>query len=241
MIDCRVLLECQRLDLAIDELDARLKQHHSKIEKLTGEIGKEAELLKNKEALHKKILLRRRKNETEMEEVNQKIKSSDLRMRSAGISPDTYGALQREVESGKEKISLLETQILEDNEKLEVLEKDIEKSTKVLAGRRLQLEESNRKVAEQTKDIRNERELLKTSRNQTSLSLPADLLEIYEDLRRKSKGKVIYDTEKAGCPACGMKLPESFLITIIGLDGAEPCPHCGFLLRWIGILDGIHT
>jgi len=241
VLEYKGLLELQKFDLLIDEIDEKIRKQTEKVERLALEIGKEEELLKDKEALLKKITLRKRKGESELNATEEKIKTIDMKMRCAGVSPDTYQALQRELDSAKEKFSKLETQVLEDMEKIEILEKDIQKGTKVNAGRKLQLEESRKKAQEQTFELRKEKELLDVQRKQISLKIAADQLEIYEELRRKVNRKVLWDTDKPSCPACGMHLPESFLSSIIGFDEAEPCPHCGVYLHWTGILDGIHA
>jgi len=240
VIDCTGLLQLQNFDLALDALDTKIRQQRERCVKLASEIEKEAALLEKKEALLKKIILRKRQAETELNDLSEKIKISELRLHGVGLNPTSYNAIQKEIDKYKETSSKLETTILEDMEKIEILQKENEKSTKVLAGRKIQLDEINKKVVIEAGKIESEKEIVRTQRSQATLSLQADSLEAYEEIRRKKKGKVIWDAETKGCPACGMGLSGGFVSMLTTSKGAEICPYCGVMIRWVGIKDGIH-
>lgn len=237
VIEFKPLLELQKFDLKIDDQDEKIQKVLSKPKKLAKDIEKEEELVKSKEALLKKIIVRQRSAETELEAINSKISTNESRLKSAGLNPDTYVALEKELAGARPQVLELEEKIIEDMEKVEVLKNDVEKSRKVLAGRKIQLEECANRTQGEEIDLKKERELLLTQRRQASIKIQVNLLEIYEELRRTVKGRVIWEADRPFCPACGMGFPAGFLNSLIGSDLAENCPNCQLLIRWTGVVD----
>lgn len=239
MIECTELLPLQDLDLQIDELDEKIRQIKEKPARMEAEIQKEQELLDKKLALLKKIQIRKNSAETELAAFSEKLKNLETKRDMAGYNPNAYLALEKEINKTKELISELETKVLEDMEKIETLEKDCTKAQKVIAGLRQHLQEVKKRHAEEIKVLQQNREQLWTKRQQISLKITGDRLQIYEELRRQKKGRIIWDTETPGCPACGMALPEGFLTPLMGRPVADNCPYCQALIRWTGLLDVI--
>ncbi len=234
MIPVKKLVPLQNLDLKIDAANAAIEEKKQKILKMQKEIDAAAELAEKKKALLKKIQLRRRTAETSLNEVNDSIKASDIKMKSAGLSPASYAALEKEIKLLRSKYSELETAVLEDMEKIEKLEHDIPKEEKVVAGRKIHLEEVKARVTDEILGLKKEIELFKTERSQASLNIESDSLELYEDLRQQLKGRVIFPIETPACPGCGMALPGGFVSAASAHDGAEKCTNCGRLLYWTG-------
>ncbi|MBI3039580.1 hypothetical protein HYY75_11155 [bacterium] len=239
MVEITKLLIMQDFDLEIDKIDEKLNLISGKTNRMDLEIKQEEELLAKKIALLKKVTLRMKQNEDEVKDLGEKLKILDLKQRSSGLSPNAYLALQTEMEKIREVVSPLETRVLEDMEKIEILQKDIEKGKKVTAGRRVHFEEVKGKRKKEVEEIQKERELVSTKRNQASLEIEPDVLGLYEELRRKGKGRALWEAQTEGCPACGLSLPRSFLKKIVGKTTADPCPNCEMLLCWTGVIDEI--
>ncbi|MBF0501412.1 MAG: hypothetical protein HQM09_14830 [Candidatus Riflebacteria bacterium] len=240
MIECTTLLALQELDLALDESNREITRHQEKLDRFKAEVEKEEATAHQKEALLKKISLRQRQSESELADLTDRIRVTDMRLKTPGLTPNTYMALQNEVEKSRAALSPIETRVYEDMEKVEILSKDVEKAKKVAAGRRRQLEEVADKAAQTIRDCREKRELIRTQRNQTTLNVKTDLLEKYEEVRGKTKSKVVWDTDSAGCPSCGIRLPGGVISQLMASPNlAEQCPNCGIFMRWTGIPDGI--
>lgn len=237
MIKCKTLIPLQELDLKIDAANAQIEERKQKALRMQTEIENDAALLEKKQALLKKIQLRRRAAETEFEGLNASVKSSQKKLESAGIPPAAYSALDRELTAQKTKASGIETKILEDMEKIEVLEKDIEKGLKVIAGRREHLVQVKARLGDEILGIKKEIEVIKTQRGQCSLGIETGILEKYEELRQKRRGQVLYACENPSCPACGMGFPGGFLSSITSHDNAESCSNCNALVYWTGLRD----
>lgn len=237
MIPVKKLIPLQELDLKIDTANAAIDEKKKKLLRMQKEIDSDAELVEKKKALLKKIQLRKRAAESELDNLNDQIKTSDLKLKSAGLAPASYAALEKEMTSLREKAGKVETSVLEDMEKIEILEKDTVKGDKVVAGRRVHLQDVTTRINDEIIGIRKELEDLRTERSQMSLGIESDLLELYEELRQAKKGQVLFDTDSAACPACGMGLPGSFVNAVSLHDEAEKCSYCGVLLHWTGQRD----
>ncbi len=234
MIPCKPLIPLQELDLKIDSAKAQIEEKKQKIVRMQNEIEADAQLVEKKLALLKKIQLRRRKAESEVNDLNQQVSLAEIKMQGAGINPAGYKAIEKEVAAKRVKISEEEGKILEDMEKIETLEADTAKGQKVVAGRREHLEQIKVRVAEEITGIRKEIDLIQTQRSQVSLKIAAELLEKYEELRQRRRGQVVYATEVPSCPACGMGLPAGFLSSLTSHEESEPCSNCGMLVYWTG-------
>lgn len=237
MIQCKMLIPLQELDLKIDAANAQIEEKKQKALRMQSEIESDSTLLDKKQALLKKIQLRRRAAETEFNSLNAAIRSSQQKLESAGISPAAYSALDRELTGQRTKASEIETKILEDMEKIEALGADIEKGLKIIAGRREHLTQVKVRISDEILGIKKEIEELKTLRGQASLVVETEVLEKYETLRQKRRGQALYACENPSCPACGMGLPASFVSSVTSHDGAESCSNCEALLYWTGIRE----
>lgn len=237
MIPCKPLIPLQELDLRIDSAKDQIEEKKQKVVRMQNEIEADAQLIEKKQALLKKIQLRRRKAETELNDLNQRIKVSEIKMQGAGMSPNVYSALEKELVLMRAKASEEEGKILEDMEKIETLEADTAKGLKIVAGRRDHLEQVKARISDEILGVKKEAELVQTQRSQVSLKIDGEILEKYEELRRKKKGQVVYPVENPSCPACGMGLASGFLSSVTAHDGAECCSNCGVLLYWTGYRD----
>lgn len=234
MIALNNLIPLQQFDLKIDAANASINEKKQKIQRMSAEIAKDEQLIDKKGALLQKIQLRYRKAELELQECSEKKNLIKVKMESIGMKPKAYTALEKESAILEAKMNNLETAILEDMEKVEVLTADIAKGKKVVAGRKVHLEQIRLRVGQEVTELRSQIDGFKTERHQISLKVSADALEVYEELRRKKGGQVAYEIESAACPACGMTLPAGFLSAICAHNEFEKCFNCEILLHWIG-------
>lgn len=234
MIHYKNLLSLQEYDLKIDSAKELIEEKKQKIVKMQTEIDNDAQLLEKKQALHKKIQLRKRTLESDLSEMNVSLRAAEMKMQNSGVSPNAYAALEKEVAAIKNKVSDAETRVLEDMEKIETLEKDNEKGSKVIAGRREHLTQVKARVSDEILAVKKEIDLLQTQRSQASLQIESDILELYENLRLKKRGRVLAGIDSLACPVCGMALPAGFASSLTSSDEADGCPNCGVLLYWTG-------
>lgn len=234
MLYCKELIPVQELDLKIDEAKKQIEAKKQKYLRMKKDVEGEAELLDKKSALLKKIKLRKSQTEHEAEDLNNKIKVTEIKMQNAGVSPGDYTRLEKMLVNLKSQLDEQETKVLSDMEKIETLTADIEKSTKVVAGRKEHLEIVKSRIQEEIIGDKKQLELIITERNQASLKVETKVLTLYEDLRNKKKGQVLFGVDAPACPKCGMGIPAGKLGAIKASEDAEACDNCGTYLFWVG-------
>lgn len=234
MLQCKQLIPLQELDLKIDAAKKQIDEKKNKIAKMQKQIEEEATLLEKKKALLKNIQLRKRKAESEVTDLSQKLKVNEIKMQSAGLPKNAYTALEKEVDVLKQKIDEQETKILSDMEKIEILEEDTAKGDKVIVGRREHFAQVKQRVTDEILGDKKELELIITERRQNTLKIDSTVLTKYEELRNRKKGQVLFAVDGNSCPKCGMNIPVGTLNSIKGSEDADSCENCGVYLYWNG-------
>lgn len=238
MFDLTGLDALQDLDSRLDVIDRTIGEHRERMQRLEAELDAEKTVIDKKVALEKKITLRRKGNETELEALTDRRRILDVRLGSPGISPAQYEALQKELAALQPQIAKLEEAILTDMGKLEILARDVPKQSKILAGRREQVAIWKKEHVGEIDRLAAERELVATERQQVASKVVVATLEAYDELRRKYGGRVVFDLTGRNCPACGMDVPRSDLNRVVARPGVGLlCSSCGRILRWCGDAD----
>lgn len=229
-----MLIPLQELDLELDSFDSQIAEKKQKVAKMQSDVEEEIKLNDKKLALLKKIKLRKQQAETSLKEIETKLNDIGLKMRSAGLKPAAYKAFEKETQTLEEKKDELETKVLEDIEKIDKLQADTDKGTKFTAGRKEHLALVKQRTSEEIIGIRKQAELKKTERNQNSLSVDKQSLIVYQELRSKKGGRVLFGIDKPACPKCGMAFHGGFANAIKSHDEGELCSNCGVILYWTG-------
>lgn len=234
MIACKRLIPLQDLDKKIDSVRAQIEEKKQKFARMQSDVQEEGKLNEKKSALLKKIQVRKRQLESDLNVYTDKLKTIKLKMKNAGVLPSVYVALEKEAETLKKHVDEFETKIIEDMEKIEHLKSDLDKNEKIVNGRNEHLVLVKQRTQEEIKKLNEEIELLKTQRSQETLNIDAYTLEKYEELRHKKNGEIIFGVDILACPKCGMGFSGGFQNLIKSHDEGELCPNCGVFLYWTG-------
>lgn len=237
MIAFKTLIPLQDLDLKIDSENIKIQDKKQKVLRMLNNVDEEAQLNDKKIALLKKIQVRKRHSEASFNDLVEKSKIIEIKMKNAGVAPSIYKALEKELAFLNTSVGKFETKVLEDMEKNEMLKADVEKNIKILDGRREHLVQIQQKTASEIKEHKQKIELLKTEKSQMSLGVSCDLLEKYEELRHEKRGQVIYGIDAPSCPKCGIGISASLLSLLKSHEDAEVCTNCGVWLYWIGVRE----
>lgn len=237
MIPYKTLIPLQELDLQISQKMTLIDEKKLKVARNVKDVDANAQLIEKKQALLKKIQLRLREAESDLRSKQESLELTELKLKSPGLPPTAYTALEKEIKRLKKTISEIESKVLEDMGKVETLETDVPKGQKIVVGRKLHLEQIKQRVSEEIIEIRREISNLDTQRSQIALKIETELLEMYEELRRKKKGQVLFACDTPSCPACGMAMPASLANSIASHEDAETCSNCDLLIYWTGLRD----
>ena len=212
------LLELMDIDLKIDRLLdqrsslpalAEYKESHGEVERLTAASAQAHTAMKDAD---KGVS----KTSGELEIMAEKAASEQNRLYAGGISARDADYLRREVEMLYGKVSKMEDEVLEYLEAKELAETEFAGLGDELAGVTWRLIDKELAVKE--------------NRKKGTIELVDEyLLDIYEDLRRSEKGRVVGRLNGDTCGACHLKLSAAEVVRVQKQDPPR-CIHCRAIL-----------
>ena len=175
----------------------------------------------------------RKSLEREIEECDQKIKKSQVKLMEVKTNKE-YKAMLTETDELKKGKSGKEDLLLEFLEKLEegiqkekALKKTVEAKTAEGKLKKDQLEKERQAYEKELLDINQKREEL-TSR------IDSPLLKQYEFLKDRLKGVAVAEVKDATCLSCHMQIPPQLYNELHRKDKIIPCPSCLRILYLTG-------
>jgi predicted nucleic acid-binding Zn-ribbon protein len=167
--------------------------------------------------------------ERELAEIEEKMK--DRRMRMQRIRNDKeMQATQREIETMKERIGLLEEQELQVLEEVEALaakvaqaEENQRQGQQALDGERAQLEA---KESELAKAVDRDGQM----RKELAATIDRGLMRRYEFILSRRRGTALVAVRDGTCQGCHMHVPPQLYNQILKGEEVFACPSCNRLL-----------
>lgn len=225
------LLELMDIDLQIDKLLdqrsslpalAEYKDAHGEVERVTAASEQARTAMKDAD----KGLS---KTSGELEIISEKAASEQNRLYAGGLSARDADYLRREVEMLYGKVSKMEDEVLEYIEAKELAEVDVAGLSDELVEVTAHKEKLGASITEQWRLI--DKELaVKESRKKGTIELVDEyLIDIYDDLRRSGKGRVVGRLAGDTCGACHLKLSAAEVVRVQKQDPPR-CIHCRAIL-----------
>ncbi len=191
------------------------------------------------EAAHEKVKeleSKRKELELEVESFNEKIaKYSNQQLETK--KNEEYQALTNEINTCKDKISDLETGILEcmeESEEAADAEKkakaDADEVKKMVEGQIADLESHGKTLESRLNDLDGEREKLASA-------IETKVLNSYERILKLRGDKVVVGIEHSVCGGCHMKLTAQVIVSAKGQQEVVNCPHCSRILFFTSDMD----
>lgn len=179
----------------------------------------------------KEIESKRKDLELEVQSNSEKIdKYSNQQLQTK--KNEEYQALTREIEGCKEKISDLETGILELMDEAEAAGAAIKKA-------QAEAEEVQRMVNSQVADLDERKENLNqrldeldNERDRLAGEIEDRALRQYERVLKLRGENVVMGIEHSACGGCHVKLPAQVIVSCKGEQELVSCPHCSRLLYY---------
>jgi len=229
------LLSLQEHDTHIDQLQHRRatlpeRTDLAEAEKSLAELEAEANGIQGKlDAVGRD----QKRREDEVASVEAKIVEINDTMYGGGVtSPRELQTMQEEIESLRRRNATIEDEIIELMEYAEPLQADLvslRARRDVLDG---SAQEALAKIAEQEVEIDADLVVVEAERNEVASGIPAEVVEMYDGLRKSFAGVAVARLEHGTCGGCHLVLPAA---EIDRLRHAPPdevvhCEECGRLL-----------
>jgi uncharacterized protein len=227
------LIQLQQIDKSIQDLLLTSEENPRKIKLIDQDIQEVQEALQAFIQEMESLKKQRKSLEREIEECDQKIKKSQVKLMEVKTNKE-YKAMLTETDELKRGKSGKEDLLLELLEKLEEgiqKEKGLKKNAeaKTAEGKiKKDLLEKERQAYEI--------ELLEINQKRKELTARIDspLLKQYEFLRDRLKGVAVAEVKDATCLSCHMQIPPQLYNELHRKDKIIPCPSCLRILYLTG-------
>lgn len=205
----RPLLELQRIDSAIDRLNQRAAALPEQVEldRLTDELAAARKTHAERELAFGAVSRETAKFEAEVTTLTDKIKHENDRLYSGSVgSPKELTAIQAEIDGLRKRKNHVEDQLLELMEKKEEAEKLFQESTAQTDALAAQQAAATTARDEASLHIAADIETLQSERTALLPSIPAEAVELYEEVRPKKEGVAVAAYEHGVCRGCMVEL-----------------------------------
>jgi predicted nucleic acid-binding Zn-ribbon protein len=229
--DLKKLLSLQEIDSRIDRVSAEMEEIPREKRIHERELQSQRSDYENEKKKIEEIRERNRKSSGEKENTVKELadfKNKLLEMKTN----EAYRTMLVQIKYAENKISELDIKLLElmyeeesSEENLKETKKVWERNEERFLKRQNILDGQMEVLEENIRELRNEREEIKSNIN-------IRLLDKYEQLRSADKGNVIVGLNKGACGGCLTNLPPQTAVEI-NQGSAFTCPICGRFVIWM--------
>jgi len=230
--DLQTLIELQRLDTAIAELEAEVESLPRKIAQVESTLAEHIQAVEASKARLAENQRGRRKREGDISAHREKISKYKGQVFDVKTN-EQYKALLHEIEFHEAEIRKIEDAMLSEMIDSESLEKELREAEKSLAAERTR---TQREIAEARERQQRDEVELRSARAaradvQGRLSLP--LYETYERVAKFRKGIGVAEVLNGTCGACHVRLrPQAYADTRLNTQ-IVICESCGRILYFV--------
>jgi len=229
------LLTLQEHDTAADRLLHRrqtLPERAALADAETIRTELEGELAKARDR-RDEVLREERKLDDEVRTLEDKAKAEETKMYSGTISsPKELQAMSADVAHLRKRARELEDEELAVLERREVLDAEVVKVESAMAAAVADIELFTAALRASEEEIEAELKIEQDARSAIVPGIPANVLSLYEQVRRSNRGMGAARLVGGNCQACHLALPATEVDRIrhMAPDAIARCEHCGAIL-----------
>ena len=225
------LLDLQEVDIQIDRLlDRRQSLPELARYREANAARREADERRDEVAdRHRATSLELDKAEGELDMLESRLKESETRLYAGGMSGRETEHKRLEVTSLRGQQTALEERVLKLLDSREALDAELAAAEEAIAHASQVETELESKIAEQWKEIDLELGRREDRKSEIAPSIPDDLLELYETLRKSKEGVAVGRLEHGHCGGCHLALSSPEQSEAQEYDPPR-CTHCRRIL-----------
>ena len=227
------LLEAQKIDLEIDQLNRYKEEYPHKMENLKKEIEDMKNAVENIKTGIAEKETNRRNIESEIIAERELLAQKDKRLLETRTNKE-YTAVQHEIELARERIDSLETEDLELMTELDEMgpeQKELEKNFKKTKKNN---NAETKEIETKFKSIESDIKVLDRKRERVLNDISTRALTAYNRLRKGQSGLAVsmVNPVKHSCTGCFKQLPPQKVLEIRRSNKLIFCENCGRILVW---------
>lgn len=226
------LIQLQELDLAIARLTEAVRAIPGQIQALEGRLRESKSALDRAYASAESLQKLRRAKERELEELTYTLKKRQARLFEVKTNEE-YSAVLKEIEVHKQKISVIEEEILLLFDRIEEAAKAVKASEAEFRLQEEALKRAKEAKEAELQELTRELATLREARSAKAKKIEASFLQIYIRLS-KSRGVAVVPVKDGSCTGCHVALRPQFYNEVRRNDRLSTCENCQRILYYKG-------
>jgi predicted nucleic acid-binding Zn-ribbon protein len=230
--DLQTLIELQRLDTAIAELEAEVESLPHRIAQVESTLSEHMAAVEASKARLAENQRGRRKRESDISAHREKISKYKGQVFEVKTN-EQYKALLHEIEFHEAEIRKIEDAMLSEMIDSESLEKELREAEKSLAAERTRTEKEIAEARQRQQRDETELRSARAARADVQGRLAIPLYETYERVAKFRKGIGVAEVRDGTCGACHVRLrPQAYADTRMNTQ-IVICESCGRILYFV--------
>ena len=223
------LVELQKIDGEVYNLNRDLEEKPAQVAELKDEYEKKKSVLKSLEEKGKELQLKRKELELELKTKEDLIIKTNKQLSEIKTNKE-YTAKITEIESIKADKSIIEEKILISFDESEEVNKKIDAEKAILAEEEKKYLEKKKQVDDDVLVIKDRIKVLEGHRSQIVPGIDKNQLERYERILRHKEGKAIVPVQGNTCGGCYMNVTPQMINVIKMHEEIVTCEMCTRIL-----------
>ncbi len=227
--DVYKLLEVQKFDKQISDLEKSIENLHTKIDKIAEVMLQRKTIIEKMQSELKEIEEDRSDKKELLNDAVERLKKLDIKINEA-TSEKQLKAINTEIEIAKTNEITLK-------EKIESLDEQIDVKFKETSSKQEKYEQLEKakndyenKYLKEKKDIDDKIKIINKEKTKLFESIDHTLLAKYNKINRWAKGTAIVPVKSGACCGCFMKVTPQTLVMMEETEEVVYCPNCGRIL-----------
>jgi predicted nucleic acid-binding Zn-ribbon protein len=223
------LIELQRHDTAVDELQAKVMEFDPLIKKKTGELETLRNTLKTSKESLTANTLKKKQLEGEVEEQQKLVQKHNAELNSLK-SNDAYKAMLGEIQGAKQKVTAIEDQILVVMEAIEANDRAYKEAEKKFKSDESALKADVQKLEDSKASAAAVVATRKAERDTFAKTVSATVVSQYEAVRNRSGGVAIVPMINNSCGGCHLSLTQNKINEVRKAKNVVMCEVCSRII-----------
>jgi predicted nucleic acid-binding Zn-ribbon protein len=221
----RNLVDLQKADLRLKEIERLREDLPRKMEQITEEIENERQRYKETQDRLEEVKQDRRKKERDLEVEVERVKKSQRRLFEVKTNKE-YQALLKEIEAAKEANLALEEEILDLMEAMDEAERTLSGQERELHRIEEERSAEREKLQRQLDGLAGSLQDWLGQRERAAARLDPATLAQYDRIAQRNSGLGVVPVNGGTCQGCHMSIPPQLYNEILKSGSVVQCPFC---------------
>ncbi len=229
-IDLRPLIELQKYDLQIKNLEKELEEIPKKIEKLQENPELEKTSLLQVKMQMEENQKKRKELELNIQNYRQNIANYKAQQMKKKLTNEEYHALNEAISHEEKKIAEVEELLLDEMLLADEIEKEIKNKEESFHKAEIQMQRDKELILKEKEEIEGKIKNLKAIRENTTKGVQQKLMDLYNKISKKKDGIVLSVVKDEFCSICNMRVRPQNLAELRKNTNIIFCENCDRIL-----------